>query len=105
MTVPSLSVFPFLKKTLAQCYYQQDGELTDRINDLLLSSINDAIEQKARYFELENRVYLAELMGNDNSNRKDQLEQVTKLFNWFTEQKEGLETPLYLRTKKLLQDA
>ena len=99
-----LSVFPFLKKTLAQCYYQQDGELTIRINDLLLSSINDAIEQKARYFELENRVYLAELMGNDNSHRQSQIDHITKLFTWFTEQEEGVETPLYRRTQVLLNE-
>lgn len=98
-----LSVYPILKKTLAQCYYSSEKCLTNRIKDLLLSSIDDAFAQKARYFEWENRVYLSELMENEKMDTSDNDAKIKELFDWFTERQEGLTTPLYLETQRRLQ--
>jgi predicted ATPase len=96
------SVFPFLKKTLAQCYHQSDKKLSSRIKDLLTTSIDDAIEQKARYFELENQVYLAQLMDYDKMDTGEIDLEIEKLLAWFSEHHEGLTTPLYLKAQKRL---
>ena len=45
-----IGAFPFLKQTMAQCYYQMDGDLTPRVIKLFEQAIADAKQQHALLF-------------------------------------------------------
>ncbi|MFT4925763.1 MAG: tetratricopeptide (TPR) repeat protein, partial [Phenylobacterium sp.] len=96
------SVWPFLKKTLAQCYYASDQQLTPRVEQLLVSSLQDAVDQKARYFEWENSVYYAQLLDKTGRDSCAVKANISSLYQWFYDNKEGTDTPLYRKTRQLM---
>ncbi|PCK08867.1 MAG: TOMM system kinase/cyclase fusion protein [Alteromonadaceae bacterium] len=91
--------YPFIKRTLAECYHAIDGSLTRRIENLLASAISDAVEQKARYFELESRVYYYTLMDQDSEKGKKNKVEILQLLTSLTEIRS---TPLFRTAKKLV---
>ncbi|CAH9052987.1 Serine/threonine-protein kinase PknD [Pseudoalteromonas sp. CIP111854] len=90
------SVLPFVKKTYAQCLYLKYSQATDGIIKLLSESISDAQSQDAKFFELESRYLLYKL-----ANTTENLTELKKLYTWFSNHKETLNSPLFNELKVL----
>ncbi|MCJ8275020.1 MAG: hypothetical protein MJK04_37165, partial [Psychrosphaera sp.] len=92
---------PFLKKTMAQCYYASDKKLSDRVKQMLTDAIDDAQSQQAHYYELENRVYLWTLdQADDGSDLPFDSRQIAALLDKVSIQPDS---PLYLDVSAMIE--
>ncbi|WP_125557602.1 TOMM system kinase/cyclase fusion protein [Pseudoalteromonas rubra] len=94
-----LSVMPFIKKTLAECMYLEQGFANQEIISLLKSSIDAAKDQSARFFELESRLYLYSLEQDKNN-----FELLKENYHWFVDNDQLEDSPVFTKLQRLLNE-
>lgn len=96
-----VAVYPFMRQILATCYYRADHKLTDRVEQLLLSSIAQARLQSAKFFELESLAFYHQI--HPNLQDKVLLQRLEYLAQWMIEHNQKADVKPYHKILEALK--
>jgi hypothetical protein len=96
-----VATLPFMRQNLASCYFKQDGQMTERVEQLLLSAIESASSQQANLFEYDALDYYYRHHNNFNNPALET--RLVQLAQWMIDNNPGVEHEAYLDTLGLIK--